>query len=179
MREGFYPEGAPDSGRGLKTVKIDGEEVKCEVIDLYAVYGEALKTADRFRKTAIVEARQAAKREIVSTGQDGTENVAEAGDWIIKNPGDKDPYVFGNKTDPLEVRQQKFTGKYEATPDEPGKFRPKGIIRALQVDRNIVFSTSWGEMAVRAGGWVTDGGYGIAKQSLADSYEKIKEETEE
>lgn len=99
--------------------------------------------------------------------------------WIIQNPGDKDPYVFGNKGDTIEIRQAKFAKKYEPISDELGKFRPKGIIRALQIDRNIVFLTSWGEeMAVKAGGWVSDGGYSIAEKSFVSTYEKIEEEAE-
>lgn len=162
-----------------KTVSIDGESVECDVIDLMAEYGESLKTADQYRKVGTVEARQASEREEVATSQDGTKNVAEAGDWIIQNPGDKDPYVFGNKGDAIEVRQGKFSKKYEAITDQSGKFRPKGIIRALQVDRNIVFPTSWGEdMATKAGGWVSDGGYCIAENSFTSTYEKLEEESE-
>ena len=57
-----------------------------------------------------------------------------------------------------------------------GKFRPKGIIKAIKVNENIVFDTSWGEkMAVKAGGWVADGGYAIAEDSFNNTYEKIEE----
>lgn len=174
-----------------KIVKINGEDVECEVIDLMADYGEALKTADRYRKTAVVDARQASGKEIVSTSQDGMTNYADPGDWIIKNPGDKDPYVFGDKTKKaknengeevvvpvtVEERQKAFAKKYEPIADQPGKFRAKGIIRALKVDRNIVFKTSWGEeMATKAGGWVADGGYCIAENSFNSTYEKIEDE---
>lgn len=166
-----------DTGKTTKVVSIDGEDVECEVIDLMAEYGETLKTADQYRKIGTVDAHQATEQEVVTSSQDGTKNVAEVGDWIIQNPGDKDPYVFGNKGDAIEVRQTKFAKKYEPIPDEPGKFRPKGIIRALQIDRNVVFPTSWGEeMAVKAGGWVSDGGYSIAEKSFASTYEKIENE---
>jgi hypothetical protein len=157
-------------------IKIDDENVECEVIDLEKEYGEALKTAERYRKTAIVNARQAAEREVVFTSQDGMKNYADPGDWIIQNPGE-DPYVFGDKNDPIEVRQEKFAKKYEEISDKPGEFRPQGIIRALQVDKNIAFDTSWGErMATKDGGWVADGGYCIAEKSFADTYEKLESE---
>jgi len=174
-----------------KKVQINGEDVECEVIDLMAEYGDELKTADQYRKTAVVEARQAQDKEVVSTSQDGMTNYADAGDWIINNPGDKDPYVFGDKTKKVknelgeevvvpatvEDRQKVFAKKYEPIADQPGKFRAKGIIRALKVDRNIVFKTSWGEeMATKAGGWVADGGYCIAEDSFNNTYEKIEEE---
>ncbi len=101
-------------------------------------------------------------------------NYAEPGDWIIKNPGDKDPYVFGSKNDPIQIRQEKFAKKYDSIPGEDGKFRPKGIIKAIKVKENLVFDTSWGEkMAVKSGGWVADGGYAIAEDSFANTYEKI------
>ena len=103
------------------------------------------------------------------------QNYAEPGDWIIKNPGDKDPYVFGDKKDSVEIRQAKFAKKYDAIPGEEEQFRPKGIIKAVRVDENLVFNTSWGEqMAVKAGGWVADGGYAIAEDSFDNTYEKIE-----
>lgn len=168
---------AQETEKQTKIVKIEGEDVSCDEIDLMAEYGEALKTADQYRKKITVDARQATEHEVISTSQDGMENYADNGDWIIKNPGDKDPYVFGDKNDSPEQRQEKFLKKYEPIPDEPGKFRAKGVIRALRVDKNIVFQTSWGEeMAAKAGGWVADGGYAIAEKSFDDTYEKIEVE---
>lgn len=140
-------------------------------------FQEAFKTADSYRKVGQVEARQATEREAISTSQDGMDNFAEPGDWIIQNPGDKDPYVFGEKNDPLELRQEKFAKKYEVIDGEPGRFRPKGVIKAVRVDENLVFNTTWGErMAVKKGGWVADGGYAIAEDSFARSYEKIEQD---
>lgn len=154
------------------------EKVLCRRIDMLKEYAEAFKTADNYRKIGKVDARQATEHELISTSQDGMKNYAEAGDWIIKNPGDKDPYVFGDKNNPIEVRQAKFAKKYEVIDDEPGKFRPKGVIKAIRVDENIVFSTAWGEqMAAKKGGWVADGGYAIAEDSFANTYEKIESKT--
>lgn len=169
--------GMPPEYEGKELIQIEGEAVPCRRVDMLKEYEEAFKTADSFRKVGEVEARQATEREKISTSQDGMENYAEPGDWIIHNPGDKDPYVFGDKNDPIEVRQEKFAKKYEAMDNEPGKFRSKGVIKAVQVDENIVFDTSWGEqMAVKKGGWVAEGGYGIAAESFANTYEKIGNE---
>lgn len=162
---------------GINEEVIFGDEkVPCRRVDMLKEYTEAFKTADSYRKVGTVEARQAKEREEVATSQDGMKNFAEPGDWIIKNPGDKDPYVFGSKEDPIEVRQAKFSKKYDVIEGEEGKFRPKGIIKAIKVSENIVFDTSWGEkMAVKAGGWVADGGYAIAEDSFNNTYEKIEE----
>ncbi len=157
-------------------VEIDGEEVLCKRIDLFEEYGKEFENADSFRKTAKVTARQATKHEEISTGQDGMKNYAEPGDWILQNPGDKDPYVFGDKNDDLKLRQSKFEEKYEPITDEPGNFRSKGVIKALRVDENLVFDLSWGgQMGVKKGGWVADGGYAIAEDSFANTYEKIED----
>ena len=151
---------------------------------MLAEYGEALKSAEQYQKTAVVEARQATERETVSTSQDGTQNVAEPGDWIIHNPGDKDPYVFGDKEREgpdgtkipvsVEERQQAFAKKYDALPNTPGQFQSKGVVRALRIKENIVFMTSYGEtMAAKAGDWVTDGGWSIRDESFQNTYKKI------
>ena len=158
---------------------INGEKIQCRRVDMLKEYSEAFKDADSYRKVGTVDAYQSKERTEVSTSQDGMKNYAESGDWVIHNPGDKDPYVFGSKNDPIEMRQQKFQKKYESIKDQPGKFRPKGIIKAVQIFENIVFDTSWGEkMAVKAGGWVADGGYGIAEDSFNNTYQKIEEEKE-
>ena len=156
-------------------VLFGSESVPCRRIDMLTEYEEAFKSADSYRKIGKVEARQATEREEISTSQDGMKNYAEPGDWIIHNPGDKDPYVFGDKKDPIEVRQAKFAKKYEVIAGEEGVFRPKGIIKAVQVNENVVFDTSWGEkMAAKSGGWVADGGYAIAEDSFTNTYEKIE-----
>jgi hypothetical protein len=158
-------------------VMFGGEKVSCRRVDMLKEYAEAFKTADSYRKVGTIEAHQVKEREEISTSQDGMKNFAEPGDWVIKNPGDKDPYVFGDKNDPVEIRQSKFAKKYDVIEGEEGKFRPKGIIKAVKVTENIVFNTSWGEkIAVKAGGWVADGGYAIAEDSFFNTYEKIKTE---
>ncbi len=168
-----------------KEVLIAGKSVKCDVVpDMLAAYGERLKEAPQYRKKGEVHARQATEEETVSTSQDGTKNIAEPGDWIIQNPGDAAPYVFGDKfktgangekiSIPVDERQKAFQKKYESKEGVMDTFMSKGIIRAMPVERNIVFPTSWGEeMAVEAGGYVTDGGYSIAKDSFDRTYESV------
>ncbi|MFH1207852.1 MAG: hypothetical protein V1668_04660 [Patescibacteria group bacterium] len=164
----------------FEEVDINGEKIKCRRVDMLKEYAGSFETADSYRKKVIASARQASEREEITTSQDGMKNYADPGDWIIHNPGDKDPYVFGSKNDPVDVRQKKFASKYEAIPDSPGQFRAKGVIKAVRIDENIVFGTSWGEtMVVKAGGWVADGGYGIAEESFANTYEKIEPEAED
>jgi len=180
--EGSMPTGVPKDDAGkeksiFEEIEINGEKVKCRRVNMLQEFGAQLATADSYRKNVIVSARQATEREEISTSQDGMKNYADPGDWIIHNPGDKDPYIFGSKNDPVEVRQQKFAKNYEAMDGQSGQFRAKGIIKAVQVNENIVFGNSWGEtMAVKAGGWVTDRGSGIAQESFANTYEKIDPE---
>lgn len=171
--------------------EIGGEKVLCREINMLKEFEEAFKTADSYRKIGKVEARQATDYEFISTSQDGTQNSAAPGDWIIQNPGDKDPYVFGDKTKKVknengeevvvpitvEERQASFAKKYIPKEGAPGVFIPKGVIKAVPVNENLTFSTSWGEpMSVKAGGYVADGGYAIAAESFANTYEKIEEE---
>jgi hypothetical protein len=163
--------------QAFEEIEINGEKVQCRRVDMLQEFGAQLATADSYRKKVIVSARQATEREEIFTSQDGMKNYADPGDWIIHNPGDKDPYVFGSKKDSLEVRQQKFAKNYETMDEQPGQFRAKGIVKAVQVNENIVFGNSWGEtMAVKSGGWVTDRGSGIAQESFMNTYEKISPE---
>ncbi len=134
--------------------------------------GEALANASEYQKKGKVTARQATAEEIVSTRQDGMENTAKQGDWIIQNPGE-DPYVFGDQTKTVEERQDAFSKKYEAT-DEPGVFQAKGKIKAIKVDKNVSMLTSWGErMSTPEGGWIADGGYTIAPESFDSTYAPV------
>lgn len=164
----------------LEYIMFGDEKILCQRVDMLKEYAESFETADQYRKIGTVTARQATDKELISTSQDGNmQNYAEPGDWIIQNPGDKSPYVFGDKKDPIETRQLKFAKKYEPIENEPGTFRPKGIIKALRVNKNIVFKTTWGEqMAVKKGGWVADGGYAIAEDSFNTTYEKIEPKKE-
>lgn len=164
----------PNVTTSFEEIKIGDEVVRCRRINLMQEFGSQFADAPFFRKVWIVSARQAREREIIVTSQDWTKNYAEASDWIIQNPWDKDPYVFGDKNDPIDVRNAKFLKKYEPIDWEEGKFRPKGVIRALQVKEALVFSTSWWEdMAVKSGGWVADGWYSIAESSFWNTYQQF------
>lgn len=164
----------PNVTTSFEEIKIGDEVVRCRRIDLMQEFGSQFADAPFFRKVWIVSARQARERESIVTSQDWTKNYAEASDWIIQNPWDKDPYVFGDKNDPIDVRNAKFEKKYEPIDWEEGKFRPKGVIRALQVNEALVFSTSWWEdMAVKSGGWVADGWYSIAESSFWNTYQQF------
>lgn len=170
----------PDVTTSFEEVKIGDEVVRCRRINLMQEFWSQFAEAPFFRKIWIVSARQARERELIVTSQDWTKNYAEAGDWIIQNPWDKDPYVFGDKSDPIDVRNEKFKKKYEPIVWEEGKFRPKGVIRAVQVKEALVFSTSWWEdMAVKSGGWVADGWYSIAESSFWDTYQEFDPEEED
>src|SRR5690606_9211477 len=129
-----------------------------------------------YRKTAVVtaEQHQGDQPRKVTTSQDGTQAVAEKGDWIIHNPGDKDPYVFEAGKGTVEERNKHFQEKYEALPDQPGRFQSKGVIRAIILDKNICIDTDWGDrMFCKKGGYLSNGGYTIAEDSFHSSYEPV------
>lgn len=160
----------------FESLEIAGEVVICRRVNMLEKYKDAFKTADSYRKIGTVFAYQATERQEISTSQDGMKNYADVGDWIIQNPGDQDPYVFGDKNDSIETRQAKFAKKYDLIDAQSNSFRPKGIIKAIQVHENIVFDTPWGErMVVKKGGYVCDGGYAIAQDSFLKTYEKVEE----
>lgn len=102
---------------------------------------ERLANAPVFAKKGIVQARQAAPGERVTTTlADGTEetvNTANEGDVIITNPGGEQ-YIIGG---------EKFSSRYEAT-EEEGVFRAKGMARAVQnpTGSDIEITAPWGEV---------------------------------
>lgn len=154
----------------------DGKAVEYRHVDWRREYGAALERAPLYRKTAIVEAVQHLGDEpkVVSTSQDSTQATAVKGDWLIHNPGDKDPYVFEAGKGTVEERSKNFDKKYGAIPGQPGKFQSKGNIRALRLDENISFDTDWGErMYAKAGSYISSGGYTIAEDSFFNSYEPV------
>lgn len=178
----------------MEEISFGEEKVMCKKIEFNNEFPPTFfDDADRFRKVGLVNARQATATEEIISSQDGNKiNTAESGDWIIHNPGDVDPYVFGdkheknedgspNKDKPISVeqRQKAFEKKYETKPGEEGVFIPKGIIKAKRVDENFAWTTSWGENdSVKAGGWVSEGGYAIAEDSFSNTYEKIENDQE-
>ena len=180
-----------ERGEEVKKVLFGKEEIECKITKFNEKFpAQFFEDADSFRKIGLVKARQATEREVITTSQDGNrEEIAEAGDWIIQNPGDESPYVFGDKRKKItnengeevevnvsvEERQAAFAKKYEPKPGEEGIFIPKGIIKAKQVNENLTWETDWGSRdAVKAGGWVSSGGYGIAEESFFNTYEKIE-----
>jgi len=156
---------------------VAGEELLFRNIsNIFSEFEEQFTNAESYRKTAIVQVRVAVESETIITQQDGMTNQAEIGDFIIKNPEDSSEYVFGNRGDALEVRTRKFDAKYEFIADKPGFYQSKGVIQAVQVNENITFLTqSNRRMYVKAGGWVTSTGYGIAEESFNKTYERIEE----
>lgn len=158
----------------FEEVEIKGEKVLCRWVDVLREYEDAFKTADSYRKIGTIEAHKATQNEKIITTQDGMINYCEKGDWIIHNPGDLDSYVFGNKNDSLEVRGEKFNKEYVPVAGQDGIFKPHRIIKAIQINENIVFNNSSGiKMAEKKDGWVTDYGYAIAEDSFLNTYEKI------
>lgn len=154
--------------------KIDGgKDITCYEVDSQQEFQRLrVISPEIFLRKKDVKAYQATELLEVRSSQDGMVNTAEVGDWVVQNPGDPDPYVFGDKKkDSLQVRQEKFLQFYAPVEGQPGVFRRKGVIKAVPLDRNITFSTAWGAtMSCEVGGVLTDQGYTIAKSSLEKDY---------
>lgn len=130
-----------------------------------------------FAKFARIQAQCAEGGEVIETvladGTKETTNVANAGDWIVTNPGGE-KYV---------VPAAKFPKKYEPCPElGDGWYKPTGgVQKFLELTEDVSFICSWGEeQFIQAGGFinVTDLGdiYGIARQEFFDTYKECLED---
>lgn len=129
-----------------------------------------------FAKFARIQAKEAAGgEEIITVLADGTKettNIANAGDWIVTNPGGEQYIVPGAK----------FPKKYEPCTDlGEGWFKPTGgVQKFLELVQDTQFICSWDEeQFISAGGFVnvTDLGdiYGIAKEEFYATYKTCDE----
>ncbi len=124
--------------------------------------------AEYYRKCAIVTARVAEAGEEVVTVVDGTQetrNVANAGDYVVRNPGGEE-YI---------VEKAKFEGRYEMVVGAEGTYRSSGgPVRAMPLAESVRFVAPWGEeQFINAGGFLlnnADDIYGIQKQEFFDTY---------
>ena len=136
--------------------------------------GAIVKT---YAKFARVQAREAQEGEVIETiladGHKETSNKANAGDWIVTNPGGESYIVPGNK----------FGKKYEPAPElSESWYKPTGgVAKFLQITEDISFICSWGEAQnMRAGSFICitslDDIYGIAEQEFYDTYKECDAE---
>ncbi|MDQ5962552.1 MAG: hypothetical protein QG653_359 [Patescibacteria group bacterium] len=85
---------------------------------------------------------------------------------IARNPGGEE-YV---------VRAEKFPKLYDMLSD--GTFKAKGIVKAIQTDRDVVFTSPWGEeMKILSGGYLVESTidgkrYGIEEKAFLDTYKR-------
>ncbi len=149
------------------------EKMKSYVEGLIA-NGASCKTYTKFAR---VLAREAKEGEVIETiltdGHRETSNKANAGDWIVTNPGGESYIVPANK----------FGKKYEPAPElGEGWFKPTGgIAKFIQISENISFICSWGEAQnMRAGSFISitslDDIYGIAEQEFYDTYKECTDD---
>ena len=145
-----------------------------EVVEIAIKNGASVKS---YAKFARIQAVKALGGEVIETiladGTKETTNTANAGDWIVTNPGGEKYVVDGAK----------FSKKYEPCPDELGEgwFKPKGgIQKFLKLREDVQFICSWGEeQFIAAGGFVnvTDLNdiYGIAETEFNSTYKEVDE----
>ena len=131
-------------------------------------------------KCAEVLARQGTEGERVETVlSDGTAETVnritadkETGrpDWIVQNPGGEQ-YI---------VRDRVFREKYLPHPEKPGVYLPQSPpVTAVRTEEDIRFPTRWGEMSLKAGGYLLlqpDGEiYGVQREAFLKTYRQIDE----
>lgn len=124
--------------------------------------------AEYYRKCAMVTARVAqAGEEIVTIvgGTEETRNTANAGDYVVRNPGGEE-YI---------VEKAKFEGRYELVSGTVDTYRPSGgPVAAVILTENVRFVAPWGEeQFINAGGFLLNNAgdiYGIQKLEFFDTY---------
>ena len=124
--------------------------------------------AEYYRKCAMVTARVAQAGEEIVTIVDGTEetrNTANAGDYVVRNPGGEE-YI---------VEKTRFEGRYELVSGTDDTYRPSGApVAAVVLAENVRFVAPWGEeQFINAGGFLLNNAgdiYGIQKQEFFDTY---------
>ena len=124
--------------------------------------------AEYYRKCAMVTARVAQAGEEIVTVVDGTQetrNTANAGDYVVRNPGGEE-YI---------VEKARFESRYDLVSGTEDTYRPSGApVRAVLLTENVRFVAPWGEeQFINAGGFLLDNAgdiYGIQKQEFFDTY---------
>jgi len=138
----------------------------------------------RARKTGLVAARKASRRQVVETRWNGTEttNTANRGDWIVTNltPDAQPLRDAEGQLNVYVVSAERFAGLYEPTGTK--KRRLGAVYRATSTVEAILFPggfdilASWGERQVAASGYlIRNGGsvYGNHAQTFAATYEAV------
>lgn len=174
---------APDAGMatGPEATAQPPEEAESDVADPEDSDTEAevafveIDTADYdftgmpyYKKCAIVGARQAVAGEEIETIVDGlleTVNVANDGDYVVRNPGGEE-YI---------VEQARFESRYTLIEGETDQFLSTGEpVQAIELDQNVEFVAPWGATQyILAGGFLifnVDEVYGIQRQEFIDTY---------
>lgn len=144
-----------------------------EMVENAIANGASVKPYAKFARIQAVQATGGeAVETILADGTKETSNTANAGDWIVTNPGGEKYIVDGIK----------FGKKYEACPElGEGWFKPKGgVQKFLELKEDTSFICSWGEeQFIAAGGFVNVSDladiYGIARKEFFDTYQEVDE----
>jgi len=141
-------------------------------------FGQILETAPKAQKTAEVRVTTVTEPGSIFVGQDLQSIEVEPGDHLIKNPGDADPYRFGDQPS-VEERIAAFKTSYTPVAGKTDYFMKTATSRVVRVMTDLVLDTEWGSsMAMKAGGYVTDAGYTIQQQSFDYDYRFVDQAAE-
>ena len=99
--------------------------------------------------------------------------------WILTRTGpDNRPLLnrFGHPNQYI-VADSKFRAMYEPSKDGEGLYSKSQVESFIQVDEDVTFETKYGEMVVKAGGYIKvtdlDRISGISEESFGESYAKV------
>lgn len=164
---------------------IDGKEVDCKIVDFSGLdFSKNNEDIIWLTKTKPVKVQIAEGGEKIGTSQDGMEQVAEAGQYILQNNPDaeehEDPYIFGevdeNGKVNVESQREDFLKKYKKVDGGDDLWFKSEPFKAIRVSEDVAIEPSWDKgnyMGTPSGGVIAEGGYTIAPSSLEDSYAKV------
>jgi hypothetical protein len=137
----------------------------------------------RARKTGLVAARKARKRQVVETYWNGTEttNTARRGDWIVTNltPEQKPLVDAEGRLNSWVIGKERFGNLYEPTGEEGelgAVYRATSVVEAIFLPGGFDILAPWGERQTAASGYLIRNGdavYGNHADTFEATYEAV------
>ena len=149
------------------------ESIECDVIDLTSSqYDQTFENAPFYRKSIVIQARQAKTPEIVIHRNDQADVIANIGDWVIHSPAESEPYV---------IKNEEFAALYVPIDEQANNFISVGRpVKAVKTNKNVAFLSPWAQLQViKAGGYLLDNNqgerYGVPEDVFEKTYQQIND----